>query len=178
MGDAEAESEMEIIASGYDITADVLKVGHHGSKSSSTEPFIRAVNPSYAIVSVGAYNSYGHPAPSVLTTLNQYQIDIWRTDEKGTVIVTCDGVQISLEHLATTVLPNAPPDSSSSPIIEPPLSSEENQSLIVYITRTGTKYHSNECRYLNNSKIALSLSDLDRNQYVPCLVCNPPEKGE
>lgn len=73
-----------------DIDADVLKVGHHGSHSSSAKSFIKALSPEVAVISVGEGNSYGHPHGDTLAILNDAGADIYRTDEIGTVIVTAD----------------------------------------------------------------------------------------
>lgn len=173
MGDAEAESEAEILARNIDVSADLLKVGHHGSATSSTESFISAVNPSHAVISVGENNSYGHPDPAVLSLLEN-TATVWRTDERGTIIATCDGENITLNHIATSIQPHAPPDVSSDPASDE--SPDDGQSTTVYITESGTKYHRDGCQYLKKNKIAISLSDLDRNKYSPCSRCKPPEK--
>lgn len=89
--DAEEVSEMDMAESGMDITADVLKVNHHGSITSSTEVFIDAVKPTYAIISVGKDNPYGNPSSSVLTRLLDHDVQIYRTDLMGTITVISDG---------------------------------------------------------------------------------------
>ncbi|MDD3303429.1 MAG: ComEC/Rec2 family competence protein [Clostridia bacterium] len=90
-GDAEKESEDEIIKNNSDISADVLKVGHHGSKTSSSAKFLTAVNPKYAIISLGKNNSYGHPHKQVMDRLSVANIPVYRTDEKGTIVLKSDG---------------------------------------------------------------------------------------
>ena len=90
-GDAGAEAEQRILASGADVQADVLKVGHHGSAYSSTPDFIRAVSPRYAIISVGRDNLFGHPAPDTLATLQGAGVRSYRTDKDGAVTVETDG---------------------------------------------------------------------------------------
>lgn len=89
-GDAEAISETEMLAAGYNLSSDVLKVGHHGSDSSSSEAFIRKVSPKYAVISVGTGNSYGHPSPIILNRLKNYGAEILRTDLDGTVVIASD----------------------------------------------------------------------------------------
>ena len=96
MGDAEKESEAEILVSGISISADVLKVGHHGSNTSSTANFIEKVLPKYAIICVGAGNSYGHPTAATLNTLNRWNVEVFRTDTHGTIVVRSDGVDIEI----------------------------------------------------------------------------------
>ncbi len=93
-GDAGEDSEMEMLESGQDLSADVLKVGHHGSKYSSTTAFIKKVNPKYAIIEVGKDNSYGHPAKDTLYRLKKAKV--YRTDEKGTIDVVCDGNKLTV----------------------------------------------------------------------------------
>ncbi|MFC4305694.1 MBL fold metallo-hydrolase [Cohnella boryungensis] len=93
-GDAEKKSESDMIAKKVRLKADVLKVGHHGSVSSTTDPFLKAVAPQYAIISVGQ-NSYGHPAASLLSRLKAAKATIYRTDLNGTVTAVSDGKKIT-----------------------------------------------------------------------------------
>ena len=95
-GDAETEEEQDILASGADIDVDVLKVGHHGSKSSTSARFLKAANPEYAVISVGK-NSYGHPTEEVLDRLNEAGITTYRTDEVGSIIMKSDGENLDVE---------------------------------------------------------------------------------
>jgi competence protein ComEC len=91
MGDAEKEAEADLLATGTDLKADVLKVGHHGSHSSTSEPFLSSVKPQYAIIMLGADNPYGHPHTETLKRLNRNGIKILRTDLNGTIVITTDG---------------------------------------------------------------------------------------
>ena len=93
-GDAEEESLEEITS---DIKADVLKVGHHGSDTSTSEEFLEKVNPQYAVISVGEKNSYGHPAASTIELLQEYTNNIYQTDLNGTVVISTDGVNINVK---------------------------------------------------------------------------------
>lgn len=93
-GDAGAESEKEITA---DISADVLKVGHHGSDTSSTQSFLNHVSPKYAVIEVGKDNTYGHPGSTTLKKLEQMGTKIYRTDEGGTILIQSDGTNITVE---------------------------------------------------------------------------------
>ena len=72
----------------------VLKIGHHGSSSSTSEIFLKAVTPSVAVISVGKDNSYGHPHKETLDTLNKYNIKTLRTDIEGTITLCSDGNKI------------------------------------------------------------------------------------
>ena len=93
-GDAEADVEMEVLKLNKDLKSDVLKVGHHGSITSTTDSFIKEVSPSIAIISSSLDNSYGHPSPQILNKLLDNKIKIFRTDEDGTIILSSDGKSI------------------------------------------------------------------------------------
>jgi beta-lactamase superfamily II metal-dependent hydrolase len=95
-GDAEEFSELEMQNGRYDLQADLLKVGHHGSSSSTSYSFLKAVDPEHAVISVGADNDYGHPASQVISRLNSIGAKIYRTDQQGTIIATSDGTNITM----------------------------------------------------------------------------------
>ncbi|WP_160685578.1 ComEC/Rec2 family competence protein [Clostridium sp. C2-6-12] len=94
-GDAQKEVEKELITSHEDIGADVLKIGHHGSSTSSTKEFLNKVNPSLSVISVGSDNSYNHPNTDTIKRLKENEIRVYRTDIDSTVIITSDGSNIS-----------------------------------------------------------------------------------
>ena len=96
-GDAEAVSEKEMIKCGYYLKSDVLKVGHHGSRYSSCEQFLDAVQPEYAVIPCGKDNEYGHPHIETMNRLNDRNIAVYRTDQNGTVVFTSDGKNINVE---------------------------------------------------------------------------------
>lgn len=95
MGDAEKLVEDEI---NMDIQADILKLGHHGSSSSTSKSFLKKVNPKYAIISVGEDNSYNHPHKETLTKLKDNNIKVYRTDKSGTIKVSTDGKNIKIDE--------------------------------------------------------------------------------
>lgn len=101
MGDAENLSENEIAA---DVRADVLKAGHHGSSSATSEEFLRRVNPWATVISCGEGNSYGHPHKETLELLESFGVEIYRTDTMGTIIAKSDGKSLDFEKGAS---PNA-----------------------------------------------------------------------
>ena len=93
-GDATNKTEEKILD--QDIEVDVLKVGHHGSKYSTTDDFLEKVNPKYAVISVAKYNSYHHPNDETLEKLEQFGAKIYRTDQLGTIMVYSDGRDIRI----------------------------------------------------------------------------------
>ena len=93
-GDIGSSVEAAVVARETPVAADVLKVAHHGSASSSSAPFLAAVHPAEGVISVGENNTYGHPAAESLARLASAGIAIWRTDQKGTIVVTSDGTQV------------------------------------------------------------------------------------
>lgn len=95
-GDAEAVSEHEMLAEGHSLSAEVLKVGHHGSTTSNTVAFLNAVSPTHAVISCGEDNSYGHPHQQILKRLSALDATVWRTDKQGTVTVTSDGTTLTV----------------------------------------------------------------------------------
>ena len=171
-GDAEQVIENQLLDS--DIDADVLKVGHHGSHSSSSTSFIKEVSPKVAVISSGG--EYGHPHSDTLAILNDVGADIYRTDEQGTIVVTADkNKKITVDKKASTVKENAPPVVVTKPTetVEDKPAVSNNQSYVVYRTRTGKKYHRAGCSYLK-SIIETTVSEAQAMGLGPCSKCNPP----
>ena len=95
-GDAEDWSEYMMIDAGINLSADVLRVSHHGSNTGSTMEFLKAVQPKYAVISVGKDNGYGHPHTEVLERLDKIGTKVLRTDELGTIVFQSDGNILTL----------------------------------------------------------------------------------
>ena len=95
-GDAQGKSEQEMLSGGAGLKADVLKVGHHGSHTSTSEPFLQAVRPSYAVISDGQNNDYGFPHKETLEKLSKEKVKVYRTDQLGTVVAYSDGREMLL----------------------------------------------------------------------------------
>lgn len=95
-GDAEAESEAELLSMGYDLSAEVIKIGHHGSATSSSAELIDAVDPEYAVISCGENNKYGHPSTEVLEKLSDRDIKVLRTDTDGDIVIKTDGKSVTV----------------------------------------------------------------------------------
>ena len=95
-GDAELKNEEFLIKNEINLRSHILKIGHHGSSSSTCEAFLNSVNPKVAIISVGSNNKYGHPAASTLNLLKNYHIKVYRTDLLGNIILKSDGSSFSV----------------------------------------------------------------------------------
>lgn len=93
-GDCEEEAEQDILDNGMNLDVDVYQVGHHGSRSSSSEDFLDAMSPEYAVISCAEKNSYGHPHARTLNNLRERKIKVFRTDEQGSIIAFSDGKEI------------------------------------------------------------------------------------
>ena len=96
-GDATVDEEAQVLEKHGDLKADILKVGHHGSSTSTSEEFLRAVSPSIAVISCGEGNAYGHPHYSTLTRLREAGAEVWRTDKSGTVTVYVENGKIMVK---------------------------------------------------------------------------------
>ena len=160
MGDAENQAEHDIIESGANLESTVLKIGHHGSESSTSYLFLRSVMPSYAIISVGAGNSYGHPHEETLSRLRDAGVKLYRTDMQGTIIAHSDGVSVSFTA-----------ERNQNAITNP----TENQTESYYIgNKNSMKFHRPSCSNLPDEKnqvILESYEEAIEKGYTPCGNC-------
>jgi len=149
-GDAEFKAETDMIKSKQYLRSDVLKVGHHGAKTSTSTAFLRAVKPAYAVISVGKGNSYGHPTADTLNRLKTAKVKIFRTDKQGTIVANTDG-----KNLSFNTKPVNTPTTSSTAKASYKLSASLNntkpkQYSTIYLTvkglPNGTKYKA-VCHY-------------------------------
>lgn len=262
MGDAEVTEENKILSQYPDLECDILKVGHHGSNSSSSYRFLSTVTPETALISCGLNNQYRHPHQDTIKNLTSLNASIYRTDIHGTIHITSNGYRYNLDYHKEEPAPSPPevkkpgaPGSLSSTLIKgnvhlnwqasapgsnpisgykiyrkesnsnnetviastsssilsyddssvtgdktytytvsafdtatPPNESDRSNSttikvekketgetIYVYITDTGTKYHRDGCRYLAKSKIKITLKEAVERGYTPCSVCDPPK---
>jgi competence protein ComEC len=102
-GDIERPSERQILADDPPLSADFLKVAHHGSRTSTIDAFLSAVNPAFAAISSGKDNSFGHPSPDVVERLESAGVRVYRTDRDGAITVTTDGRALSVTTFLHTV---------------------------------------------------------------------------
>ena len=172
-GDAEREEEADILGMGYDLQSTVLKVGHHGSNTSTTYPFLREVMPTYAIVSVGAGNPYGHPDENVLSRLRDAGAAVYRTDLNGTVPCTSDGETVTVLAEKDAAAPGGP----QAPAGTETAGSPAPQDMYAYIGNINTHvFHSPSCRSLPLEKNRVYFETRDEavdGGFRPCGQCNP-----
>ena len=177
-GDAESVSELEMVRGDYDLDVDLLKVGHHGGETSSSQIFLNEVTPAYAVISVGAFNNYGHPHEKTLNRLNAIGAKIYRTDIQGTVVATSDGSNITIDKEATEYVPEP---IKEVPVKTIPTNNDDTatESTAKYIGNSNThKLHYPSCGSVNDMKetnkvFFLLREDAISNGYIPCKRCNP-----
>lgn len=186
-GDAEMQSESDMVSSGTDLDADVYVVDHHGSGTSSTDAFLDAVAPAYALISCGADNEYGHPAMETLQRLQNHGISLFRTDTQGTIVASSDGADIWFN------VDPADDWSAGSGIIsfdgageeaagkeQRQMPEQETEVSYQYVCNTNTKkFHYPDCRSVSQMKeenrlyTDLTRDDLISQGYEPCRSCHP-----
>ena len=171
-GDAERTAEADILDAGYDLSSTVLKVGHHGSDTSTSYPFLREIMPEYAVIQVGEDNSYGHPTEDTLSRLRDADVKVYRNDLQGTIICVSDGNSVSFtteknesaQTNPTVVAPVVPDD-------------EDHEGVGEYIgNKNSKKFHLPTCKNLPAEKNRVYLSSRDeaiQNGFDPCGNCNP-----
>ncbi len=174
-GDMERDAEADLIEYwGEDaLRADVLKVGHHGSDTSTSYPFLRAVLPEIAVISVGADNSYGHPDEDALSRLADADTAVYRTDKLGDVTVVSDGERLTVTTArGQTPAGAAPsPSSPSSPALSAP---EETGAYIGNLN--SKKFHLPACSALPDEDNRVYFSTRGaavEAGYSPCGKCDP-----
>jgi len=164
-GDAERNAELDILEAGYDISATVLKVGHHGSDTSTVYPFLREIMPQFAVISCKSGNSYGHPHESTLSRLRDADVTVYRTDMQGTITCVSDGEVISFY-----VERNA--DAVTNPS-QPSISVDEEY----YIGNAKSlKFHRPSCSGLPSEQNRVILESREaavNGGYDPCGTCKP-----
>ena len=176
-GDAEREEELEIIEAGYDLQSTVLKVGHHGSDTSTSYPFLYMVEPDYAVISVGEGNPYGHPTEATLSKLHDADVTVYRTDEQGDIICRSDGktVTFSTQKKSTADAYSGASNSEADATAENQLPVETT-----YVLNTRSKkFHIPECSGAaqmseKNKQLFTGMREEVLAQgYAPCGICLP-----
>ena len=175
-GDADVKSENEQLANGLTLKADVLKVGHHGSRTSSAQKYLNAASPTYAVISCGQGNTYGHPHSEAMKRLNGMNVEIYRTDENGTVVFNTDGENITVKAArepGTTPQPIITEQNATQTTVITPL----NPYSSPYIGNKNSKtFHLATCRSLPQEQNRFYFETYDEaidTGYTPCSSCKP-----
>lgn len=175
MGDAETEVENAILSAGTNVKSNVLKVGHHGSSTSTSSAFLAAVSLDAAVISCGAGNSYGHPSATTLQKLTG--VPVWRTDLNGTIIAMTDGqtCRLTAEKGTAALKPPATTPSTPSEPSTPSTSvdaggQEDSVPSTVYITPSGKRYHY-EASCAGKNATPTTLSNAKSRGLTPCQKC-------
>ena len=166
-GDAERTAESDILDAGYDLSATVLKVGHHGSDTSTSYPFLREVMPEYAVIQVGKDNSYGHPTEDTLSRLRDAEVKVYRNDLQGTIICTSDGKTVEF-----TTEKNETVQTNPTVTVTP-----EDDTGIEYIgNKNSKKFHLPSCANLPAEKNRVFFETRKAavdSGFSPCGNCKP-----
>ena len=163
-GDMETGAEKDLLESGADVRATVLKAGHHGSDTSTGYQFLREVSPRYTVISVGEGNKYGHPSDEVLSRFRDAGTEVYRTDMQGHVIAESDGKTVTFRTEKEA-------DTATNPT--------GNSTLQMYVGNSGSKkFHLSDCASAKNIQEDKKVVFLTRLQavlegYEPCGRCNP-----
>ena len=169
-GDAERTAEADILDAGYNLSSTVLKVGHHGSDTSTSYPFLKEIMPKYAVIQVGKDNSYGHPTEDILSRLRDADVKVYRNDLQGDIICSSDGEDVSFttkknESVQTNPTVVATPDTT------------ESDDAGEYIgNKNSKKFHLPTCKNLPAEKNRIYFDSrqaaIDAGQ-TPCGNCKP-----
>lgn len=190
-GDAESRAEADMLGSGELLSADVLKAGHHGSSTSTSDAFLKKVSPSYVVIQCGKDNSYGHPHKETMEKLKKAGCQVFSTDEDGTAVASSDGTVItwnlSSGQGTAQAKPLAPaesqvPNGGRAPEETQAESShaESPASVRTYILNTNSKkFHLPGCSSVdqiqdsNRREVTEDRAQLMEEGYAPCKQCNP-----
>jgi len=166
-GDAERDEEQSVLAQDFDLSATVLKVGHHGSGDSTTYPFLREIMPEYAIISVGE-NNYGHPTEETLSRLRDADVKVFRTDLQGDIIVSSNGEEVTIHTERNQNIDTIAISDTLSVNSQPTLEQ-------TYIGNTKSKkFHLESCHSLPIEKNRIYLSSRQEaleSGFSPCRNC-------
>ncbi|MDO5388166.1 MAG: ComEC/Rec2 family competence protein [Clostridia bacterium] len=175
-GDCSKAEETDIADSGADISANLLKAGHHGSSTSSSDKFVSMVSPQIVVISCGKDNEYGHPHKETLDTFNKYGVKVYRTDEEGTVTAVCSGNGISMVT-DNTVTEDTDTENTYTENTD---TDDKNNENVSYILNKGTKkFHNADCSSAesisekNRQEYTGTREELIKTGYAPCGICKP-----
>lgn len=176
-GDAEKDAEEDMVNSGAVLSADVLKAGHHGSNTSTSDAFFKKVSPSYVVIQCGRDNSYGHPHKETMEKLEQAGCRIFRTDKQGTIIADSDGSKITWTTISGQI---GTEQTGTGQTGTGQTGAGQTGTGQTYILNTNTKkFHVPECSSVsqirdgNRREVTSTRDELTEAGYAPCKQCNP-----
>ncbi len=188
-GDAGLNAEQDLLSSGMDLRANVLKVGHHGGLDATSKAFVEAVNPQYAIISVGENNKFGHPAEDTLRQLQRSMVNVFRTDIHGTILCFSDGknlgfVMTQFKPTAAPATPLPTPDGTDTPAPADTPAAAGNpapgaEKEVMYIGNRNTHvFHDMSCPSIQDMKTKNKVELYSREEAIdlgfkPCGRCRP-----
>lgn len=192
-GDCEEQAENDILSNGLSIDCDVYKVGHHGSKTSSSQAFLNAITPIYGVISCEEGNSYGHPHAEPLNNLRAMGVQMFRTDEQGSIIAYSDGTEITWNcapteswkvgestELAETPTPEpvvVPENEPAEDVEEEPVVEQPAQKEGVIGNKNSKAFHRPTCSRLPKEKNRVYFDSRDEalaaGYHNPCDYCDP-----
>jgi len=168
-----------MLATGVIIQSDVLKIGHHGSSTSTSTEFLNSATPTIAIISVGAENDYGHPHQETLDQLSTKGIKVYTTKDSGTITVIANGKDADLKVKSEKTLVNISSgivNETKPTVVIPTIEQPINNTQTYYWTPNGKSHHTTDkCSPLSRSKTILSgtLEEaITAGKIDPCDVCN------
>lgn len=169
-GDAERTAEADILDAGYNLSSTVLKVGHHGSDTSTSYPFLREIMPEYAVIQVGKDNSYGHPTEDTLSRLRDADVKVYRNDLQGDIVCSSDGKVVTF-----TTAKNESVQTNPTVVVTPDV--DEPDDAGEYIgNKNSKKFHLPTCKNLPAEKNRIYFDSrqaaVDAGQ-SPCGNCKP-----
>lgn len=192
-GDAEKISESAMMYTGEELRSDVFQAGHHGSRTSNSEEFLKEVNPKYVLISCGENNKYGHPNYETMETLKKMNVKLYRTDEQGNIVAKSDGHNIEFNvNSSKNFKPGVQviEEKNSKPITKEDRDkaikelekneSKNNEVKENYILNTNSKtFHKNDCSVAkkisedNRQEVNKTKGELLKEGYKSCGVCKP-----
>ena len=177
-GDAEEEAEIDILDSGVNIEADCYKVSHHGSSTSTSEKFLNAISPEYAVISCGKDNDYGHPHDEVMDALKATGATIYRTDEQGSIVAVSDGEDI-IWNLSPSYEGAGEADGAGDTDVSENTGVQTEKTADYVLNTSSKKFHYPSCSSVetisekNREDYSGTRSDLIEKGYSPCGRCEP-----
>lgn len=189
-GDASEESEREMMDTGIELQADVFQAGHHGSSTSNSLEFLKKVDPTYAVISCGVDNKYGHPHVEVIASFEEEDIQMYRTDKQGTIVAESNGKDITWKVEKSIALEDKAKETSQkqekknekedTTTKQNNNEKSKNEKKKTYILNTNSKkFHLPDCKNAssisekNKDEVREKRSKLIEQGYEACKTCNP-----